>query len=502
MSSTKKTTMIVTVFSVITRAISFCFKIFLSRSLGAESLGLFSIAVAFFGFLTMFSGSGLPLTISRKVAESKLSTDRNAEYSLVTAGIIIALIINLVCVGLFVALKTQVLTFLSDERAEKLILIMIPATFSTCIYNVIRAYFMGKKKYVAYSTTELIEEILNIVIILLVMFLFVEVDKNLALPIAFTIADVICFLIITAFYFAYKGKIRKPSGIRDILRGSAPITATRILTAITTLFTAVLLPNRLVAFGLTPEEATAEFGRATGMAYPLLFAPIAITSSLSIVLLPEIAERNAKSDFSGIARKLDKSLTAAFIISAFFFIVYSSLGQIIGEFLFNDYKAGVFTAASSAMVIPLTLSQITTTTLNSMKKERTSFLISLLSLIVMITGLYFLPKYAGIYALAISQTAFYALSFILSTIFLAKYKVTKLDFFKPVLKISALSVVLAILIKLLANLLWNLDNVFILMICGGLAGVGYVLILFVTGTSKEIAVISKKPKLFARKRVN
>ncbi|MBQ7653186.1 MAG: oligosaccharide flippase family protein [Clostridia bacterium] len=491
MASTKKTAIMVTVFSVVTRVLSFSFKIFLSRSLGAESLGLFGVAVAFFGFLTMFSGSGLPLTISRKVAESKFLLDKNAEYSLVTSGIIIALAVNAVCVIGFLALKTQILTILSDARAEKLIMIMIPATFSTCIYNVIRAYFMGKKRYVAYSTTELIEEILNVLIILVVMFLFVEVDKNLALPIAFTIADVICFLIIVGFYFAYKGKIKKPTGFKDILTGSVPITAIRILTAITTLLTAVLLPNRLVTFGLTPEEATAEFGRATGMAYPLLFAPIAITSSLSIVLLPEIAERNAKEDLSGIARKLDKSLTVAFIISAFFFVVYSSLGKQIGEFLFDDAKAGIFTAISSAMVIPLTLSQITTTTLNSIKKERTSFIVNFISLAIMILGLYFLPKYVGIYALAISQTAFHALSFLISTIFLAKYKTTKLEFLKPVLKISALSIILAVTLKLLSNLLSELNSFYVLLICAPVAAIGYGLILLVTGASKEIYVFKR-----------
>jgi len=460
-------------------------------------LGLFSIAVAFFGLLTIFSGSGLPLTVSRKIAEyNAYDNTKRKSFSVVTAGLLIALIINAVVVGVFLATKSPVLSLLSDQRAERLILIMLPATFSTCIYNVIRAYFMGKKKYGAYSITELIEEILNVIIILTVLFLFVEIDRNLALPIAFTIADVICFIIIVVIYFLQKGKLAKPIETLSIFKSSTPITLMRLFTSLTTIFTAVLLPNRLMSLGMTSFEATAEFGRATGMAYPLLFAPLAVTSSLSIVLLPEIAEKNVKADYSGISYKLNKSISVAFIISCFFFIVYAALGTTLGKFLFADEKAGAFVAFSSAMVVPLTLSQITNTTLNSLGKEKVSFVINVIALAVMIVGLYFLPKYLGIYALAVSQTAFHTISFIAETVFLSKYKVTDLSFYKTMLKVGLPSLLLTALTSLLFKLIQGLNDLIILIICGAFAGVGYLGILFcLSDVRSNVSDLLKRKKI-------
>ena len=452
------------------------------------------MAISFFGLLTIISGSGIPLTVSRKVAEINATPSCNP-YPTVTCGLLLALIVNALTVAVFFIFKSPLLSAFADERVEKLILITLPATFSTCVYNVIRAYFMGKKKYGAYSTTELIEEILNIVIILAVIFIFNEIDRNYALPIAFTVADVICFVIILCLFFASKGKISRPKGIKELLSSSTPITLMRLFTSLASVFTAILLPNRLVAAGMTTFEATAEFGRATGMAYPLLFAPLAVTSALSIVLLPEIAERNVKEDKDGIAHKLDKSLTVAFMISAFFFVLYSCLGVVIGRFLFKDGRAGEFVSFASSMVVPLTMCQITNTTLNSIGKEKTSFFINTIALIIMMAGLYFLPKYVGIYSLAISQTAFYMISFIASSVFLAKYRVTKLDFYKPILKISLLSVLLSLCVNLLKHALDGLSDVFILLICGGAIVLGYALIIFVSGGSKELLFIRKKTKL-------
>ena len=60
---------VVTMFSVITRALSFLFKIYLSRTLGAEVMGLYQIALSMFFLFSALSASGLQTVLSRKTAE-------------------------------------------------------------------------------------------------------------------------------------------------------------------------------------------------------------------------------------------------------------------------------------------------------------------------------------------------------------------------------------------------------------------------------------------------
>lgn len=490
MSNLKKTAFIVTIFSIITRGISFLFKIYISRSLGAEAMGLFSMALSVIGLLVMLPSSGIPLTLSRDIASLNVKNDKRLINSRITTGLILGILINIIVVGVFLLFRDFFFSFLSDERAETLIMIMLPSTITTTIYNVIRTYFMGKKQYVKYSITELVEEILNVIIVTsLSAGVFISVQSNNILAIAYTIADFLCFVLITIMYFCSKGKLGIPHSFKSLIKSSTPITFMHLFTAISTTFAAIIVPNRLVSSGLDITEATAQYGRATGMAYPLLFAPLALTSSLSVVLLPELAELNALNDKKQIAIKLDKGFIVAYMISALFFIVYFALGKPVCQILFNDEMAGVFLSFASGMVLTLSIGQISATTLNSLGKEKIYFINNLIGLIVMLVCMYFLPHLIGIYALAVAQTAFHLITFMLDCIVLCKYKVTKASFFKPIIYLSVSSLIIAFLASGLYRYLSKTDIPMILsvIICGILIIVLYVvLILSIKRFKKEL----------------
>lgn len=465
-NSIKNKAILVMVFSVATRLISFLFKIYLSREFGAELIGLYSMALAVFGLLTMIPSSGIPLSVSRMVAETNINKNSKRAYGIVSSGLIISLIVNTIVIGLFVIFRKPILSLLADERAETLVLIVLPATFSTCIYNVLRAYFMGKKDYLTYSVTELVEEILNVVIVLTITSgIIVAVTKANILILTFTIADILSFVLIAILYFVKKNKLAKPYGGKEVLKSSTPITFMRLFSSLTTTFTAILLPNRLVQSGATIQFATEEYGRATGMAYPLLFAPLAITSALSVVLLPEIAELNASNNYSAISRKLDKSMNISYAISALFFIIYFSLGEELCGLLFKDSRAGLFLSFASGMVLLISLCQLTTTSLNSVGKEKACFVSNTIGLALMILCLYLLPKYIGIYALAVGHTILFFVTFLLNNVLLCKLKITNLSYYKPLFIISVYAIVIATGIKYFKLILKTLPSPLALVIC-------------------------------------
>lgn len=477
-NSIKNKAILVMVFSVATRLISFLFKIYLSREFGAELIGLYSMALAVFGLLTMIPSSGIPLSVSRMVAETNINKNSKRAYGIVSSGLIISLIVNVIVIGLFVIFRKPILSLLADERAETLVLIVLPATFSTCIYNVLRAYFMGKKDYLTYSVTELVEEILNVVIVLTITSgIIVAVTKANILILTFTIADILSFILIAILYFAKKNKLSKPYGGKEVLKSSTPITFMRLFSSLTTTFTAILLPNRLVQSGASIQFATEEYGRATGMAYPLLFAPLAITSALSVVLLPEIAELNASNNYSAISRKLDKSMNISYAISALFFIIYFSLGEDLCGLLFKDSRAGLFLSFASGMVLLISLCQLTTTSLNSVGKEKACFVSNTIGLALMILCLYLLPKYIGIYALAVGHTILFFVTFLLNNILLCKLKITNLSYYKPLFIISVYAIVIATGIKYFKLILKTLPSPLSLVIC-----IVLIFILYFLGT--------------------
>ena len=451
--SFRKTTFIVMLFGMVTRLIAFLFKIYLSRAVGAEALGIYQIAMAVWALLSTLCGSGLAVTVSRKTAE-EIALKRKGVGSTVSTSLIIGLLLTLAVSSVFIFGGEKVERLFSDFRAMPVFFVLLPSLVTTCVYNVLRSYVMGKKNYVLFSLTELIEEVLNVVAVLVLLSgVLGFFSGQMAIAIAFTLCDIICFFIILVIYFKQGGRFLKPRRFGEVLKSSTPVTMMRITNALSVSLTAIILPLKLGENGLSVGEATAEFGRATGMAYPLLFAPLAITSALSVVLLPEIASLNAKGGKEEISQKVDRSITLIILISIIFYLAYAIFGEDIGRILFSDEKAGQILSVSAGAILPMAISNFTTTVLNSMGKETTCFVNNTISILILLLAVFFLPKYLGIYALAVGQTACFTLIFILNAIALARAKVGKSAYLIPFSKCFAFALVCLALFRPLDLLL-------------------------------------------------
>ncbi|MDE5990760.1 MAG: oligosaccharide flippase family protein, partial [Clostridia bacterium] len=74
----------VTLISVFTRLLSFVFKIYLSRKLGAEILGLYQICMSVFMLFACICSSGIPVTLSRITAESDTVGNNKRQFGAVS----------------------------------------------------------------------------------------------------------------------------------------------------------------------------------------------------------------------------------------------------------------------------------------------------------------------------------------------------------------------------------------------------------------------------------
>ena len=434
MRTLKQSTLIIMGFSILTRILSFIFKIYLSRKVGAETLGVFQMTLSVFALFCTISASGIPLILSRKTASLTAQGQESKVYGAFAGAVILSLGAALLLLLGAIILKDHIGVLFSDTRCIRLFYIILPALFSTVLYQLIRGYLMGKKKYVEYSFTELLEELLRIVIC--ISFLsnaFVLLSDDVALAIAFTVTDYAMLIVLLILYFAKGGRIRRPDGIKEIIRSGTPITLMRIAAGSISSFIAIALPAALVKSGLTAGEAAAEYGRAVGMAFSLLFAPLSLTGALCVVILPETASLAAKGKWDELRSRVDRSMTFIFAITVLFYALYVVMGECYGELLFGDRKAGLFIAFSAGMVIPVALSGLINTTLNSLGEEKKVFIAFAISAVALIVEILLLPKYIGIYALAVAESSFYLLQFIIGIVVLYKKKACGRTFFRPAL---------------------------------------------------------------------
>lgn len=422
-------------FSILTRLTSFFFKIFLSRKVGAEVLGLFQMATSVFGLFCTIACSGIPLMLSRKTAELSAVGKKEKEISgVVTGAALFSLGIAFILSFGAILFREKLASAFSDDRCVKLFYIILPALFSTALYQIFRGYLMGRGRYLAYSLTEFIEEIIKIVVCLTFLSnAFLLLSKSLALAIAFTVTDYGALLVLVILYFVKGGRIRKPEGIKSLVKASAPVTVMRIASGLIASFIAIALPAALVKQGMSSGEAAAEYGRAVGMAFSLLFAPLSLTGALSVVILPEAAALAAKGKWNELRTRVDNSIVFIFIITVLFYSLFITLGETYGILLFRDEGAGKFISFASGMMIPAALSGLINTTLNSLGEEKKVFFAFVVAAVALIAEILLLPRYLGVYALAVGECTFNTITFVMGLCFLYRKNAFSARIFRPAL---------------------------------------------------------------------
>lgn len=123
MKNTAHSFLVVTGFSIATRLASFIFKMWMSRSLGAEIVGVYQIALSV--LLMLFTvTAGAPTVLSRKVAEAGVTGDTKRQNALLTASVIMGLTVSSVICGVLYALGNRISFLFSNPNSLPL--------FSSC----------------------------------------------------------------------------------------------------------------------------------------------------------------------------------------------------------------------------------------------------------------------------------------------------------------------------------------------------------------------------------
>jgi stage V sporulation protein B len=462
MNRVYKTAVMVTIFSLMEKFLGFIYRIYLSRAIGSEGVGLYQITLSVFALLLTLCSSGIPATVSRLITKYRAEKQFTRVNKVATAGFLITLSIALpVTIIIFIFPKTFAFLF-ADERCLKLFLVVLPALSINAVYSVLRGIFWGNKDFLPYSVIELIEETVMIVAGIVLVYNATSVlnGANRAL-IAVAISYVASFTLGVMLFLYRGGKIKKPiAELKPLMLSSIPITAMRTAGSIAGSIISVILPAMLIKSGLSASMATSKFGAFFGMAMPLISSPMSLIGPFTVVLIPQIAESFYKNDKKALSTDIEKSLNITIFLTALTVPVFFCFGEDFGIMLFSSYEGGVYTSRSAYLTILLALSSISTSILNSIGKEVESLITFLISTCFLVFCILFLPRFIGIYALLVGYTLLYGISTILNLVIIAKKTGVRLKtggfaFYSVIFMIP--SAILGILLKkLLINVLGSL----------------------------------------------
>lgn len=428
MKTVFKTAVTVTIFSVFEKFLGFLYRIFLSRTIGSEGIGLYQISLSVFATVLTVCSAGIPSTVSRIITKYRAQGLKEKSSNVVTAGLLVTLVVA-IPLTIVIMLFPSLLGFaFADERCQSLFTIILPALTINAVYSVLKGMFVGTKDFLPYSVIELVEEAVMIIFgIILISGATSVVDGAQKAIVAVFISYVVSFTLGTGLFIYRGGKIKNPRPeLKPLIYSSLPITAMRTASSIVGSLVSIILPLRLITSGMGKVEATSAFGAFYGMALPLLYAPMSLIGPFSVVLIPQISESYYKKDRTSLKSDIEKSLNVTIFLTALIIPVFFCFGEDLGIILFNSPEGGVYTSHSSILMMLICLSSLTTSILNSIGQENKTFLTFFISNAFMLFSIWFLPKFIGIYALLVGYIAVYGIDTLLNLHLLKKKTGVKL----------------------------------------------------------------------------
>ena len=450
-----KAVFILTLFSLITRVLGFVFRMYISRQISATQLGIYQIATSIFGIFLAVVSSGLPLVISRKTAEFNVEKNKDKEQKFMLAGLIVGLAFSLACCVLIFAFKSFFVSFAKSDEIYTLLIILMPAIIFSSIYSVFRGNFWGHENYFWVCFIELIEQVSRIIITFFIINKIAGAfGKTIAITLSLSIACVLSGILAMIVYFVKGGKLKtSKNNFKYLLKTSVPITFMRVLESLVQPLITIIIPLRLIAAGMERSGALAEVGIIMGMTFPLLFIPSALVGSMATALIPEISAKNFEGNNAELKKQINSSFSFAIICAFVLIPIYCSLGGPIGTLFYNNLESGIYLKYSAFLMVPICANSIAVSTLNSLSMEIKSFRNYIVGAVLMILSIWFLPKYIGVYALAVGMGLCLITALLLNIKMIGKKLNFKINIFPLLMKLILFACFLTYITKFVFNIL-------------------------------------------------
>ena len=416
-------------------------RIILSRELGAEALGVYQISQSFFYVMVTIVASGLPATISHLSARYKVTEDKEAEGSAVSASLIIGITFAILIEILLFCFKNVIINATTKE-SWTIILCLSPSILITAIYSSFRGALWGRQKHTQNCISEIGEQTSRLVLFLILLTTApTPIEGSIRAGMCYSISCLVSMFFAIIFYFKGGSKLKSPKKcFKKVLKSSFPITLLHLISSILQPVISVIIPYELKCAGYTESQAIGLFGIVTGMTLPLLTLPDTLIGSYSTALMPEISKNVVTNDKYELQNQIKSAVTFTLFICFCFVPVYIGAGENIASFLFDNSTSGYLLARASFIIVPMGLNNISQNILNSLDLELKSFKNYIFGSVFMLLSIIFLPRYIGVNALIVGMGSSITLSCLLNLRMISKYLGVQNPILKPVIFMSIFSI--------------------------------------------------------------
>ncbi len=390
-------TLLLTTAGLLARILGFFYRIFLSRTIGAEGLGIYQMIFPVYGIFFSLCAGSIQTAISRFIAAEPDHAKRT-----LLSGFSISFTLSLAA-ALMIRHFSEPLAehILLEPRCAPLLSVMAFAIPCTSIHACICGYYYGKEKVSVPAASQLLEQMIRIFTVFLLVSVCIE--KQIPVTVSLAVFGLVAgeagsalFVLIffLLFHEFHENTGRSYSVGPALLALAAPLMANRLVLNLLQSTETIMIPERLTVYGLTRSQAVCTYGTLTGMAMPFVLFPSALVNSLAVVLLPVTARHQSAGNDSGIADGISMAFRYSLYLGIFCIGIFTVFGEALGLQIFKSQDAGSFIQILAWLCPFLYLATSSGSILNGLGKTKLTFFHHLISLLVRIAFVWFgIPEF-------------------------------------------------------------------------------------------------------------
>ena len=437
-----KGTMILTISSIIVKVIGSLNWIILSRVLGGEGIGLYQMGFPIYLMAITVSSAGVPVAISIITSEKLANKDYRGAKRVFNVSLRLLLISGLIfSSALFFGADFLINQhIIRDSRAYYSIIALAPAVFFVTFLASFRGYLQGWQIMTPTATSEVVEQLVRVITMLVFADLFMPYGLAYAAGGASMGAGAGAFcalLVLMWFYRRLKRRLHEEIEAQDdsipqesaghiikrLLKLALPVSLTSLMLPIGANLDLLIVPQRLEVAGFDVRHATEHFGYLTGMAVPLVNLATIFTAAMTISLVPSISESRTLERFDAIRDKIRLAFRVAMIITFPCFMGLFFLAEKVAALIYNAPGAAGAIQTMSVGILFLGMHQISTGILQGLGKTAIPVINMILACLVKVVMSWWLTAIPllGIKGASMATVADFAVAAIINMGFIYKY---------------------------------------------------------------------------------
>lgn len=364
--------------NVLLQVLGFVYRVVLSRFAGAEGLGVYRLVNSVYLVLNAGCLSGVTTACSRLSAACEARGESGRLGAVLRLAFRAFFVLAAGCAAVVLLCGSGIAeTLLGDGRCARAFPYMLLCLALTGVENIFKSLFIGLEQVQFTACAEVGEQLVRILAVSFLLYEYGGTDYGKIAMLIFAgmvCSEIFSALFLTRLFCRNMRHIRLTRPDRA-LAGSffgiaAPLSASALIGNMLGSAGAVLLPQRLMAAGLSYEQALSALGVISGMAMPLLLFPAAFISSVCTALLPAVTAAQAVREHARVRVLTGRAVTTVGFIGIPATAVLVPLAPRLSELFFGQPLTADYAALLGAAAIAAYYQMATGSLLNALGLQR------------------------------------------------------------------------------------------------------------------------------------